>query len=124
MVWALKKEQENFRAELFHFTGLNENNSSGPRHGDSQSLIPKISSSKELIDIELMKEKFAKLLLGEDMSGGGKGVTSALALSNAITNLAVSFDTDFSEHNVVDLKSRIEASIVIWERKINSKDEK
>lgn len=38
--------------------------------------------------MELMKEKFARLLLGEDMSGGGKGVSSALALSNAITNLA------------------------------------
>lgn len=35
-----------------------------------------------------MREKFSKLLLGEDMSGTGKGVTSALALSNAITNLA------------------------------------
>ncbi|GMI78024.1 MATERNAL EFFECT EMBRYO ARREST 64, ROP (rho of plants) guanine nucleotide exchange factor 12 [Hibiscus trionum] len=43
-----------------------------------------------LSDMELMKEKFAKLLLGEDMSGGGKGVSSALALSNAITNLAAS----------------------------------
>jgi len=41
-----------------------------------------------LSDMDLMKEKFAKLLLGEDMSGGGKGVSSALALSNAITNLA------------------------------------
>ncbi|XP_073128934.1 rop guanine nucleotide exchange factor 12 [Henckelia pumila] len=41
-------------------------------------------------DLELMKEKFTKLLLGEDMSGGGKGVSSALALSNAITNLAAS----------------------------------
>ncbi|XP_059287565.1 rop guanine nucleotide exchange factor 12-like [Lycium ferocissimum] len=41
-------------------------------------------------DTEMMKEKFAKLLLGEDMSGGGKGVSSALALSNAITNLAAS----------------------------------
>ncbi|GAB2217982.1 hypothetical protein Droror1_Dr00001197 [Drosera rotundifolia] len=41
-------------------------------------------------DIDLMKERFAKLLLGEDMSGGGKGVSSALALSNAITNLAAS----------------------------------
>lgn len=41
-------------------------------------------------DMELMKERFAKLLLGEDMSGGGKGVSSALALSNAITNLAAS----------------------------------
>ncbi|XP_017639891.2 rop guanine nucleotide exchange factor 12-like [Gossypium arboreum] len=43
-----------------------------------------------LTDMEQMKEKFAKLLLGEDMSGGGKGVSSALALSNAITNLAAS----------------------------------
>ncbi|XVF49176.1 hypothetical protein PTKIN_Ptkin03bG0247400 [Pterospermum kingtungense] len=33
-------------------------------------------------------KRFAKLLLGEDMSGGGKGVSSALALSNAVTNLA------------------------------------
>lgn len=39
-------------------------------------------------DIETMKEKFAKLLLGEDVTGGRMGVTSALALSNAITNLA------------------------------------
>uniref|UniRef100_A0A2N9IVA6 PRONE domain-containing protein n=1 Tax=Fagus sylvatica TaxID=28930 RepID=A0A2N9IVA6_FAGSY len=46
--------------------------------------------SKPHSDIELMKERFAKLLLGEDMSGGGKGVSSALALSNAITNLAAS----------------------------------
>ncbi|CAA0837262.1 Rho guanine nucleotide exchange factor 8 [Striga hermonthica] len=45
---------------------------------------------KQHTDMELMKEKFAKLLLGEDMSGGGKGVSSALALSNAITNLAAS----------------------------------
>ncbi|KAF3517605.1 hypothetical protein DY000_02062042 [Brassica cretica] len=37
-----------------------------------------------------MKERFSKLLLGEDNSGGGKGVCSALALSNAITNLAAS----------------------------------
>lgn len=38
--------------------------------------------------MDLMKERFTKLLLGEDMSGGGKGVSSALAISNAITNLA------------------------------------
>ncbi|CAN1797839.1 Rop guanine nucleotide exchange factor 5 [Linum perenne] len=36
---------------------------------------------------DLMKERFAKLLLGEDMSGSGKGVCTALAISNAITNL-------------------------------------
>ncbi|KAE9448639.1 hypothetical protein C3L33_19469, partial [Rhododendron williamsianum] len=39
-------------------------------------------------EIEMMKERFAKLLLGEDMSGGGKGVSTALAISNAITNLS------------------------------------
>lgn len=39
-------------------------------------------------DVETMKEKFAKLLLGEDITGGCKGLSTALALSNAITNLA------------------------------------
>lgn len=34
-----------------------------------------------------MMERFSKLLLGEDMSGSGKGVCTALAISNAITNL-------------------------------------
>ncbi|KAL5706350.1 Rop guanine nucleotide exchange factor 1 [Ranunculus cassubicifolius] len=42
----------------------------------------------DLSDMEMMKERFAKLLLGEDMSGGGKGVCTALAISNAITNLS------------------------------------
>ena len=37
--------------------------------------------------MELVKERFSKLLLGEDMSGSGKGVGTALAISNAITNL-------------------------------------
>ncbi|CAL0301478.1 unnamed protein product [Lupinus luteus] len=45
------------------------------------TIKPKIS------EIDMMKEKFAKLLLGEDMSGSGKGVCTALAISNAITNL-------------------------------------
>ena len=39
-------------------------------------------------EVELMKERFAKLLLGEDMSGGAKGVSTALAISNAVTNLS------------------------------------
>ncbi|XP_051131640.1 rop guanine nucleotide exchange factor 1-like [Andrographis paniculata] len=43
-----------------------------------------------VMEIEMMKERFAKLLLGEDMSGGGKGVCTALAISNAITNLSAS----------------------------------
>ncbi|KAM3287793.1 hypothetical protein P3S67_021223 [Capsicum chacoense] len=40
-----------------------------------------------LSEIEIMKERFSKLLLGEDMSGCGNGVCTALAISNAITNL-------------------------------------
>ncbi|KAK1437545.1 hypothetical protein QVD17_03339 [Tagetes erecta] len=51
---------------------------------------PKSVKEQLKTDMEHMKEKFSKLLLGEDMSGGGKGVTSALALSNVITNLAAS----------------------------------
>ncbi|KAE8668333.1 Rop guanine nucleotide exchange factor 1 [Hibiscus syriacus] len=42
----------------------------------------------DLSGVEMMKERFVKLLLGEDMSGGGKGVCTALAISNAITNLS------------------------------------
>ena len=41
-----------------------------------------------LAEVDIMKERFSKLLLGEDMSGGGKGVCTALAISNAITNLS------------------------------------
>ncbi|KAL5984085.1 hypothetical protein ACLOJK_018187 [Asimina triloba] len=44
----------------------------------------------DLSEVEIIKERFAKLLLGEDMSGGGKGVCTALAISNAITNLSAS----------------------------------
>jgi hypothetical protein len=41
-----------------------------------------------IAEVELMKERFAKLLLGDDMSGGAKGVCTAMAISNAITNLS------------------------------------
>lgn len=50
----------------------------------------KPAESLQFSDIETMKEKFAKLLLGEDLTGGQKGLPTALALSNAITNLAAS----------------------------------
>ncbi|KAI5564578.1 hypothetical protein BDE02_14G068600 [Populus trichocarpa] len=39
------------------------------------------------LELEMMKERFSKLLLGEDMSGSGKGVCTAVTISNAITNL-------------------------------------
>ncbi|KAG4961551.1 hypothetical protein AAZX31_13G338300 [Glycine max] len=55
-----------------------------------EEISVKEAKEKLLQDMEQMKERFSKLLLGEDMSGGGKGVSSALALSNAFTNLAAS----------------------------------
>ncbi|GAB4850210.1 Rop guanine nucleotide exchange factor 12 [Ancistrocladus abbreviatus] len=117
MVQAVEQELENYKSRVLNYRGQNENSTSGRRHGHSQSMIIQGTSSDDLDDekasktqvsrttvdrpldkrprardkdIEQMKEKFAKLLLGEDMSGGGKGVSSALALSNAITNLAAS----------------------------------
>ncbi|XP_052198197.1 rop guanine nucleotide exchange factor 5 [Diospyros lotus] len=52
------------------------------------SRLKKLGS--EISEVDMMKERFAKLLLGEDMSGSGKGVCTALAISNAITNLCAS----------------------------------
>ncbi|XP_052210763.1 rop guanine nucleotide exchange factor 14 isoform X2 [Diospyros lotus] len=46
--------------------------------------------SVQFSDVEMMKERFAKLLLGEDITGGCKGVSTALAISNGITTLAAS----------------------------------
>ncbi|CAJ1951147.1 unnamed protein product [Sphenostylis stenocarpa] len=55
---------------------------------NKEEMLAKEARDKLALEMEQMKERFAKLLLGEDMSGGGKGVSSALALSNAFTNLA------------------------------------
>ncbi|CAI9101841.1 OLC1v1039259C1 [Oldenlandia corymbosa var. corymbosa] len=44
----------------------------------------------EDFELEMMKERFSKLLLGQDMSGSGKGVSTAVAISNSITNLYAS----------------------------------
>ncbi|XP_008797976.2 rop guanine nucleotide exchange factor 14 [Phoenix dactylifera] len=49
-----------------------------------------VTYSMDVSDVEAMKERFAKLLLGEDMSGGAKGISTALSLSNAIANLSAS----------------------------------
>ncbi|CAN0858640.1 Rop guanine nucleotide exchange factor 12 [Linum grandiflorum] len=65
-------------------TNINDN-----KTPNKEEAVPPPAMEKNQ-EMEQMKEKFAKLLLGEDMSGGGKGVSSALALSNAITNLAAS----------------------------------
>ncbi|OMO58163.1 Plant specific Rop nucleotide exchanger, PRONE [Corchorus olitorius] len=67
------------------------------RNAEDQTIEQRSSSvgvstprTPQTSDTDQMRERFAKLLLGEDMSGGGKGVSSALALSNAVTNLAAS----------------------------------
>ena len=40
-----------------------------------------------LFCMEQKKKSFARLLLGEDMTGSGKGGSSALALSNALRQI-------------------------------------
>ncbi|KAM0949511.1 putative PRONE domain, Rop guanine nucleotide exchange factor [Dioscorea sansibarensis] len=54
-------------------------------HGSSDK--PNNEEEEQIAELELMKERFSKLLLGEDMSGSGKGVCTAVTISNAITNL-------------------------------------
>ncbi|XP_028779730.1 rop guanine nucleotide exchange factor 5 [Neltuma alba] len=56
-----------------------------PMSHEDSSKFSRIGS--KMSEVDMMKERFAKLLLGEDMSGSGKGVCTALAISNAITNL-------------------------------------
>ncbi|XP_020219194.1 rop guanine nucleotide exchange factor 3 isoform X2 [Cajanus cajan] len=51
------------------------------------SMDDKLDACEDSAELEMMKERFAKLLLGEDMSGSGKGVCTAVTISNAITNL-------------------------------------
>ncbi|XP_010535169.1 PREDICTED: rop guanine nucleotide exchange factor 11 isoform X1 [Tarenaya hassleriana] len=69
-----------------------EKTATNPRVAKDEPLVTSLEAMEAELQAALdqMKERFAKLLLGEDMSGGGKGVSSALALSNAITNLAAS----------------------------------
>ncbi|KAK4759839.1 hypothetical protein SAY87_022970 [Trapa incisa] len=66
-----------------------------------------------LSEVEMMKERFAKLLLGEDMSGGGKGVCTALSISNAITNLSA---TVFGE--LWRLEPLAEQKKLMWRREM------
>ncbi|GMI73155.1 MATERNAL EFFECT EMBRYO ARREST 64, ROP (rho of plants) guanine nucleotide exchange factor 12 [Hibiscus trionum] len=72
--------------------GATKPEEAGPDEAGFEEMVAAFRAREQqlLHDKDQMKEKFAKLLLGEDMSGGGTGVSSALALSNAITNLAAS----------------------------------
>ncbi|KAL3536453.1 hypothetical protein ACH5RR_004914 [Cinchona calisaya] len=79
MVWAIQKDDEPPDYASSHVSEDAEK-----PHSDTRKLEKHGSS---LSETEMMKERFAKLLLGEDMSGCGNGVSTALAISNAITNL-------------------------------------
>ncbi|PKI39993.1 hypothetical protein CRG98_039656 [Punica granatum] len=61
-----------------------------------------------------MKERFSKLLLGEDMSGSGKGVCTAVTISNAITNL---YATVFG-HNL-RLEPLMPEKKAMWKREMD-----
>ncbi|KAK9743001.1 hypothetical protein RND81_03G210700 [Saponaria officinalis] len=66
------------------------------------------------IELEQMKERFSKLLLGEDMSGNGKGVCTAVTISNAITNL---YATIFG--NALKLEPLKSEKKMMWKREMD-----
>ncbi|XP_075510809.1 rop guanine nucleotide exchange factor 3-like isoform X1 [Primulina tabacum] len=66
------------------------------------------------LDFELMKERFAKLLLGEDMSGSGKGESIALTISNAITNFYASIFGQHQRLEPLNLEKKL-----MWKREMN-----
>ncbi|XP_054792742.1 rop guanine nucleotide exchange factor 12-like [Prosopis cineraria] len=89
------KEEDPLSSRSQGSNALNDESASDQNGGPdkSSSTIEEAAAVKEAKEklhqeMEQMKERFAKLLLGEDMSGKGTGVSSALALSNAFTNLA------------------------------------
>ncbi|CAN8310844.1 unnamed protein product [Cochlearia groenlandica] len=65
-------------------------------------------------EFETMKERFSKLLLGEDMSGSGKGVCTAVTISNAITNL---YATVFGQN--LRLEPLQVEKKTMWKREMN-----
>ncbi|PSS24303.1 Rop guanine nucleotide exchange factor like [Actinidia chinensis var. chinensis] len=66
------------------------------------------------LELEMMKERFSKLLLGEDMSGSGKGVSTAVTVSNSITNLYASV---FGPH--LRLEPLNPEKKLMWKREMN-----
>ncbi|XP_073065020.1 rop guanine nucleotide exchange factor 3-like [Primulina eburnea] len=66
------------------------------------------------LELELMKERFSKLLLGEDMSGSGTGVPTAITISNAITNLYASIFGQHQRLEPLNLDRKM-----MWKREMN-----
>lgn len=73
-----------------HWTMMKADVQKSDEWGNSDSPRKFVIKEKPSLTAQIseMKEKFAKLLLGEDSTGGSKGHSSALALSNSITKLA------------------------------------
>ncbi|KAH9732654.1 Rop guanine nucleotide exchange factor 2 [Citrus sinensis] len=87
-----------------------------PEMRQQKTVVDKNLDDQESMDLELelMKERFAKLLLGEDMSGSGKGVCTAVTISNAITNL---YATVFGQNlRLAPLKPEKKA---LWKREMD-----
>lgn len=72
-------KKDNHGPEMWEF-------SASPQHFSVKEKA--VSKTFEYSDMEAMKVKFSKLLLGEDLTGGSNGLSTALALSNAISNLS------------------------------------
>ncbi|RVW44510.1 Rop guanine nucleotide exchange factor 7 [Vitis vinifera] len=76
--WPLQKVEES------HFVRSDD------IHGAEKPHLHEMKFEKhcsEISEVEMMKARFSRLLLGEDMSGRGIGVCTALAISKGITNL-------------------------------------
>lgn len=89
---------------------------------EGKKLNCSLCAGKTFVELETMKERFSKLLLGEDMSGSGKGVCTAVAISNAMTNLYGMFlllllGNVFSFYFLVCLKIEIWFFIILLENK-------
>lgn len=61
-----------------------------PYHHGQHVCVEEKTTDCSDVAVEIMKVKFARLLLGEDVTGGRNGISPALALSNAISNLSAS----------------------------------
>ncbi|XP_012567752.1 rop guanine nucleotide exchange factor 5-like [Cicer arietinum] len=83
----MKRSSSIRKATVSKCSNSDEKENEPVSHVDDKKITSISSKISRSGGVDMMKERFAKLLLGEDMSGSGKGVSTALAISNAITNL-------------------------------------
>ncbi|XP_073036456.1 rop guanine nucleotide exchange factor 5-like [Primulina eburnea] len=109
LCWPMRRAAESLKNNAFEGKHkLNANVDGGVDYCKSKNQRSKLS------ELEVMKERFAKLLLGEDMSGSGKGMVSpALAISNAITNICATVFGQLSRLEPLQSEKK-----TMWEREI------